>query len=305
MKTFVISLGLSVIGLVTSATAQIAKYDESVPAPTHSGIRYGKHERNELDFWKVESSKPTALVFVIHGGGWRGGDSSKISRFIEVKKLLKQGISVCSIHYRLIGKTQPFETPPVKAPLMDAARALQFVRANAKKWNIDKDRVYAVGGSAGACSSLWLTLHDNMAKPDSKDPVERESTKFNGAAVKGPQTTLDPKQMKEWMSNSRYGGHAFGVPKFADFLASRDKLMPLILKYSPYHQASKDDPEIYLSFSDKPKMGGAPKDPTHSVNFGIGLQKRYKELGLKCLVEYPGANTGFATITDYLLAKLK
>ena len=44
-------------------------YAPEIPKPTLSEIRYGKHERNILDFWKAESTKPTPLVFVIHGGG--------------------------------------------------------------------------------------------------------------------------------------------------------------------------------------------------------------------------------------------
>lgn len=48
--------------------------------------------------------------------------------------------------------------PPVKVPLHDAARALQFVRSKAAEWNIDKQRIGAAGGSAGACSSLWLAM---------------------------------------------------------------------------------------------------------------------------------------------------
>ena len=95
-------------------------------------------------------------------------------------------------------------------PLHDAARALQFVRSKAGEWNIDKQRIGASGGSAGACSSLWLALHDDLADPQSDDPVARESTRLWCAAVSGAQTTLDPQQMKEWTPNSRYGGHAFG-----------------------------------------------------------------------------------------------
>ena len=100
--------------------------------------------------------------------------------------------------------------PPVKWPLRDAARALQLVRSKAVEWNIDKARIGASGGSAGACSSLWLAFHDDLAEPASADPVARESTRLWCAAVSGAQTTLDPKQMKEWTLNSRYGGHAFG-----------------------------------------------------------------------------------------------
>ena len=66
----------------------------------------------------------------------------------------------------------------------------------------------STGGSAGAGISLWLAFHDDLADPQSPDPIARESTRLTCAGVMGPQTTLDPQQMKEWTPNSRYGGHA-------------------------------------------------------------------------------------------------
>ena len=143
--------------------------------------------------------------------------------------LLEAKISVVAINYRLIKHAHENKVePPVKAPLHDAARALQFVRSKVKEWNLDKERIGAAGGSAGACSSLWLAFHDDMADPDSEDPVATESTRLYCAAVIGAQTTLDPKQMKEWTPNSRYGGHAFGIKSFGAFLESRDSIMELI-----------------------------------------------------------------------------
>ncbi len=60
--------------------------------------------------------------------------------------------------YRVADGKQMWTTqvPPVKGPLHDAARALQFVCSKSAEWNIDKQRIGASGGSAGACSSLWL-----------------------------------------------------------------------------------------------------------------------------------------------------
>lgn len=50
------------------------RYDPSVPKPTLAGVRYGEHERHFLEFWRAGSDSPTPLVFIIHGGGWLGGD---------------------------------------------------------------------------------------------------------------------------------------------------------------------------------------------------------------------------------------
>ena len=279
-------------------------YNKSVPTPTQSSIKYGPHKRNIFDFWQAKSDLPTPLVLVIHGGGWNGGTKEQIHKYVDVSKLLNSGISVAAIHYRLIKDSRDLK-PPVQGPMYDSARALQFFRSNAAQWNIDPTRIAAAGGSAGACTSLWLAYHDDLADPDNEDPVLRESTRLTCAAVHRPQTTLDPKQMKEWMPNSKYGAHAFGIDGFDAFLAQRDSISEWLAEYSPYALAGSDDPPVYLFFLKRPKMGEEVKDPTHSANFGIGLQKHCKELGIECDVMYPGAkNLKFETTTDFLIAKL-
>ena len=186
-------------------------YATSVPTPTIQNARYSNHERNVVDIWQAEEKSPTPLVLVIHGGGWRGGAKERVDRFVDVQALLNAGISVAALNYRFVDQAiQEGVKPPVKAPLYDAARCLQFVRSKSKLWNIDTTQIAAAGGSAGACSSLWLAFHDDLCEPTSDDPVARQSTRLCCAAVIGAQTSLDPEQMKEWTPNSKYGGHAFG-----------------------------------------------------------------------------------------------
>lgn len=312
LKSAMITCIVSLPALTFTAHAQGAgkseakapQYAASVPKPTLTGVAYGKHERHILDFWKADSDTPTPLVFVIHGGGWSGGGKERLDRFADTEALLKAGVSVVAINYRLMAHSKDV-VPPVKAPLHDAARALQFVRSKAKEWNIDKKRIGAAGGSAGACSSLWLAYHDDLADPKSKDPVARESTRLFCAAVGGPQTTLDPKQMKEWTPNSRYGGHAFGKKNFAEFLAERESILEWIAEYSPYALVSAGDPPTCLFFKSPPAIGENQKDPTHTANFGAKLQEHCKELGVTCDFVYPGApDVKFNTPTDYLIATL-
>ncbi|MDP6358593.1 MAG: alpha/beta hydrolase [Planctomycetota bacterium] len=282
-------------------------YASSVPKPTVAGIRYGTHERHIMDFWKADSNSPTPLVFVIHGGGWTGGSKERVDRFADVAALLNVGISVVAINYRYVTHAPEDDIePPVKAPLHDAARALQFVRSKAAEWNIDKERIGAAGGSAGACSSLWLAFHDDLADPVSEDPVGRESTRLSCAAVKGAQTTLDPEQMKEWTPNSRYGGHAFGMGDFENFLANREKILSWIAEYSPYANVSSDDPPVYLFYTSSPALGQDQKDPTHTSNFGVKLREHCLEIGVGCELVYPDApNVKHESATDYLIANLK
>lgn len=285
-----------------------------LPNPTHYDAAYGPHPKQLLHFWQAESDKPTPVLFFIHGGGWSGGGRlSGLPPLLHT--LLEQGISVASVEYRFISEaTADGVTPPVKGPLHDAARALQFLRSKAEEWNIDKTRIGASGGSAGACSSLWLAFHDDLADPKSEDPIARESTRLLFAAVSGAQTTLDPAQMKEWTPNSRYGGHAFGftgdpekkISQFDEFLAKRETILPWIAEYSPYALVSKDDPPVYLYYSSPPAMGQEQKDPTHTSNFGVKLQEHCQANGVSCELVYPDApDVKHATILEYLLANLK
>ena len=281
--------------------------------PTVADLSYGPHAKQVLNFWKAESDKPTPLLFYIHGGGWMNGDRTSVIGMLP--DCLKAGISVVSVEYRFIPEaTADGVVPPVKGPLTDAARALQLVRSKAAEWNIDKARIGASGGSAGACTSLWLAFHDDLADSKNSDPVARESTRLWCAAVDSAQTSLDPAQMREWTPNSRYGGHAFGfqgdkekkISQFDEFFAKRDTILPWLAEYSPYALVTKDDPPVYMHYPAPPNLGKDEKDPTHTANFGVKLQEHCKSIGVPCELWYPGATDApHQTSKDYLIAKLK
>src|ERR1700726_736538 len=88
-------------------------------------------------------------------------------------------------------------------------------------------------GRPGGCSSLWLAFHDDMADPKSDDPIARESTRLYCAAVNGAQTSLDPKELREWLPNYTYGAHAFGLKDFQTLHDQREKVLSWIKEYSP------------------------------------------------------------------------
>ena len=267
------------------------------------GVAYGKPPRQVLDFYQARSDKPTPVVFHIHGGGWRGGDKK-----MNPKPFLDKGISVVSINYRYVQNgVEDKVVPPVKAPLEDAARALQFVRSKAKEWNLAKTRIGATGGSAGGCSSLWLAFHDDMADPMSDDPAARESTRLYCAAVNGAQTSLDPKELREWMPNYGYGAHAFGLKNFQALIDNREKGKKWLEQYSPIELASKDDPPIGLYYGgDKDaKRGDSPKDPTHSPILGMLLKQKLDKLGVENVLVYPDhPDSRYKNSTEFLIAHL-
>ena len=318
--SLIVSLCLFHVAATAADTPARSKTDAS-PAergqrePTLANISYGTHERQVLDFYRADSDKPTPLVFHIHGGGWVSGDKAKVA---GLENYLAAGISVVSINYRHNTQAQIVgDKPPVQWPISDAARALQFVRSKAAEWNIDKVRIAATAASAGACSSLWLAFHKDLADPKSGDPSARESTRVWCDAVYIAQSSLDTNQMNEWTPNSRIGGHAFGFmpdptdkatrdTQFAQFLAARESILPWIREYSPYEHVTADDPPIYLSYRTPPALGQEEKDTTHTANFGVKLHEKLRRVGVECELVYPGlSGVKQVGIEDYLIAKLK
>jgi acetyl esterase/lipase len=309
MKRILTGIALFLAVLHPRLAAQEKKKPAPQPTPTVAKLAYGPHERQVLDFWKAESDKPTPLVLFIHGGGWRNGDKSGLGAK-AIEQYRNAGISVAAINYRFVQNAveQKIE-PPVKAPLEDAARALQLIRSKAGEWNLDKKRIGATGGSAGACSSLWLAFHDDMADPKSSDPIARESTRLFCAAVSGAQTSLDPKELREWIPNYNYGAHAFGFAKFEEFYDGRDKVLKSLKEYSPIEHVTKDDPPIFMEYPSQkvpPVLGEKQADPTHSAVMGQKLAEKLKSVGVEVILVYPGqTHPQYKTSADYLIDRLR
>lgn len=280
----------------TSAGQAAAK-----PAPTFPNVRYGAHERNVLDFWKAESREPAPLVVFIHGGGFRGG-SKEALRADVLRALLDAGISVAAINYRLIAQA------PLPAAHHDSRRALQFLRSRAKEWNIDKARVGAFGGSAGAQICMWLAFHDEMADPDSADPVERESTRLACVATNGGQTTMDFQWWEKWIPGyekpHRDFLETFGVKTEEEYLEKARDVSALSI-------ITKDDPPIFMSYGMAPDAP-IPDDPqrargwkVHHVVFGVKLKEKMDALGVESHLKYPGARSKYRSVAHFFTEKLK
>jgi acetyl esterase/lipase len=325
-NTFVIALclvwstGISRLpaqGQPTSPSTSAARKPPARPEPTVADYRYDDDSpRQVFDFWQAPAASPTPLVLLIHGGGWRGGDKSGYGTSV-IQPYLDRGISVAAINYRFIEQAMADHVePPVKGCLYDAARALQTLRAKAGEWNLDPQRVGATGNSAGACTSLWLALHDDLADLRNADPVARQSTRLTCVAVSGAQTSLDPKQLREWMPNAIYAGHAFGfsapgrsrAEEFELLLPQREPLLPWIREYSPIELLSSDDPPLYLEYPRQkaaPVLGQAEPDPTHSSMYGLQLAARAREHGVEVVLVSPQQPaTDYPTIASFLMAKL-
>lgn len=102
----------------------------------------GRIRSDKLDLYLPRSSdRPAPVVLWVHGGGWREGKKDHPPAIFLVGK----GYAVASIEYRLTN--EPKACFP--AQIHDCKAAVRWLRANAKKYNLDPDRFGAWGSSAG------------------------------------------------------------------------------------------------------------------------------------------------------------
>jgi carboxylesterase type B len=238
------------ITLAILATAGFASAE--LPPPTHPDVVYGSHPRNLLDLWLAPSDKPTPLLVNIHGGGFQGGDKRTFSASL-IEMMHKEGISVASINYRFKenGRSRfEGEDPLYPAILHDGARALQFLRYHAAKYNLDKTRFGATGGSAGGQMLMWLGFHPDLAQPDHKDPVLRESSRLQALAPRGGQTSVHYPTLLKWfgVKSLNLSKREGTIQSSSEVRKPTEKELALSLDASPITHWTKDDPPIYLYY---------------------------------------------------------
>ncbi|MCB1230828.1 MAG: alpha/beta hydrolase, partial [Verrucomicrobiae bacterium] len=250
-----------------------------------------------------EGDGPRPLMVYIHGGGWRGG--TKEIRKGQIEPYLEKGVSVASVEYRL--------TPanPLPAPVHDAARAIQFLRSKADEWNLDKTRIALTGGSAGACTSMWLLLHDDLADPKADDPVLRESTRVTAAAVGSGQTSIDPKVIEPWLGPNVLKHSmifsAVGEATMDDAFANYEKHAADYKEFSPINHVSAGDPPLLMTYGGD--MSLPSKDAGHGIHhpvYGVKMKEACDAAGVECHLLIPGTSTSekYTSATTFLLDKL-
>ncbi len=274
--------GVFIVWAVFTLFLKVADAQEK-PTPTFANVAYGPAERNVLDFYQAESQQPTPLIIYIHGGGFVAGDKTSIHPRM-VRMAHEAGISVAALNYRFVNGAD------VKFPMpqLDCARALQFLRSQAGKWNIDRRRVACYGGSAGAGISLWLGFHDDLAQPDSDDPIARQSTRIVAIGTMGGQGTYDPIKIKELI-----GGRAWEHPSILKVYAvksTEEALHPSPEMQKLYNESSAithltaEDPPLYMIYSEAdivPPANSPPGKFIHHPNFGKQLKREMDKLGVE------------------------
>jgi para-nitrobenzyl esterase len=230
-------------------------------------IMYGAHDNQRFDIHMPSSNEATPLLLFFHGGGFTGGDEDRLYGKLadDFPTLLEHGYAVATATYQLLDETH---SDGVIRSLTDTKYALQFMRYHAQALNIDPENIVLMGTSAGAASSLWIGLQDDMADTQAQDPVLHESTRVKAIVAVSTQATLDTSRWNSEIfevynisdeESIILGGGAQNALRFygvaADAAALADPLAALATPEIEAYQQSidmldfitSDDPELWVS----------------------------------------------------------
>lgn len=155
----------------------ISLWPEGVPEP--DGV---KAKRQPIMIPRlVKSAKPRGAVIVCPGGGYA---MLADHEGIPIAEMLNSaGIHAFVLKYRIAPHRHP-------APLLDAQRAIRFVRFHAKELNVDPSRIAILGFSAGGHLASTAATHFDNGDPASPDPIERVSSRPDAAILCYPVISL-------------------------------------------------------------------------------------------------------------------
>lgn len=165
---------------------------EPLPEEKLIDVAYGAHVRNKMDVYLPEGrSERTAVVVLVHGGAWVGGDKADI-RIIQ-EQFLRQGIATVSINHRYASAEVSY------VQLMeDVGAALSLLKNNASDLGVKNSGYVLAGFSSGAHIAL-LYAYDHQREGEVSSVVSIAGpTGFNMDMISLPGV-ITLRQPIEWV----------------------------------------------------------------------------------------------------------
>jgi acetyl esterase/lipase len=249
------------------------------PARIPDGVEFtpdiAYREGNEK--WKLDLAMPRergdaprpALV-IVHGGGWRGGDKGGgVWRTLPLQYAAK-GYVCISLNYRLTDEA------PFPACVEDVKCAVRWLRANAKKYHVDPNRIGAYGNSAGAHLVAMLALVGPDAKLEGDGPYQDQSS-----LVQAVCCSATPADFANWGGDRDNTFLKRGLLRGPD-----DTFAERVKRASPITYARADAPPFLVVHG--------TADRTVPISHGDRLVEVLKKAGAKDVtyMRYDGAGHG-------------
>lgn len=264
MKTRILA-GFCLSTLLTFATAH--GQDVKITPDVVYGHKHGV--ALTFDVFEPKEGKNGAAVLFMVSGGWYSVWNPPEKAQAMFKPLTDKGFTVIAVRH---GSSPKFTIPEI---VEDVRRSVRYVRLNAKKFDIDADRLGVYGFSAGGHLSLMLGTTSDSGDQKSPDPVLQTSDSVKAVCAFVAPTDLRIMSWSDPAHNAVY--NRFPGLEMTQVVASQ---------MSPLVAASKDDAPTLLIAGDK--------DDLVPVSHSINMKKVFDEAGVQNeLFIVEGAGHGF------------
>jgi acetyl esterase/lipase len=208
-----------------NGTASVPSY----PVREELDVVYGHAGGEDLQldlFAPKDVPGPFPAVVILHGGGWAKG-SHEVHRPLAAL-LAGQGYVAATVGYRLAPRHK------FPAQIQDAKCAVRWLRAHAERRQIDRERIAALGFSAGAHLALLLGLTEAQEGLEGEGGHPEQSSRVQAVInISGPTDLTRP----DWPETTRL--------VIADFLGgSREQLPELYRAASPLAYVHRGAPPV-------------------------------------------------------------
>lgn len=182
------------------------------------------------------------IVFIFGGssaGSWAEGGRKFYSK--QIQWAAERGYVGVTIDYRLLNKMKDGkQIYPFPAQIHDAKCAIQWLRANAEQYQIDKERIGAVGFSSGGYLALMLAF------TDTSDGLEGDCGFSNYSSnVQATVGLAPPVDLAEWYTNGTGAGSLIGL-----LGGKPDEVPERYIEASPISYVSENDPPTLTIMGD-------------------------------------------------------
>jgi acetyl esterase/lipase len=156
--------------------------------PGKAPLAVGDTDTDKPTLTVYQPEKPNGAAVVVCPGGGYGfladdHEGKQVAEFLN-----KIGVTAFVLKYRIVTRERP--GPLMEAPLLDAQRAIRTVRAKAKEYGIDPNRVGIWGFSAGGHLASTATTHFDSGKKDGDD-IDKVSCRPDFSILAYPVITME------------------------------------------------------------------------------------------------------------------
>ena len=207
-------------------------------------VEYGKggSESLKLDIIrpKTTTAAPMPAVVHIHGGGWAGGSKAYPQAVAFAVELVHKGFFCTTIDYRLSG------IAPFPAQIEDCKCAIRWLRAHAKEYNVDPNRIGVWGGSAGGHLVALLGTSGGAGELEGAGGWQNESSRVQAVVdLFGPSDIL-----KFWETARKTRNESAWGPTKQFLGGPADEKKDLARQASPTTYVDKSDPPFLIIHGD-------------------------------------------------------